>query len=100
VKKPINMKNARRRLFVVLTFILASFVVTNCCTTFLIPGTGGRPVETGTIDQYGNPTPAGAICASGNKCADPGKSCGLFSYKQVCTNVWNSETQECSCKCK
>jgi len=24
--------------------------------------------------------------------ADPGKGCGLFSYKQVCTNVWNSET--------
>ena len=100
MKKLINMEKARRRLFVVLGFILVSFVITGCCTTFPIPGTGGRPVEPGTIDQQGNPAPAGAICASGKKCVDPGKGCGLFSYKQACTNVWNSETKECSCKCK
>lgn len=100
MKKRINMENTRRRLFGVLAVILVSFVITSCCPTFLIPGTGGRPVEPGTIDQQGNPAPAGAICASGNKCADPGKGCGLFSYKQVCTNVWNSETNICSCKCK
>ncbi len=98
MKKLQDMESARRRVFMVLAVLLVSFVITGCCTTR--PVSGGHPVEPGTIDQYGNPAPVGAICASGEICVDPGKGCGLFPYKNVCTNVWNSETNECSCKCR
>ena len=95
-----DTERARSRLSMVLAVLLVSFVITGCCTAFPIPGTGGRPVEPATIDQLGNPAPADAICASGKKCVDSGKGCGMFSYRNVCTNVWNSETNKCSCECK
>jgi len=100
VKKLKDMESGGSRLFMVLAILLVSIVITGCCTSFPIPGTGGRTVEPGTIDQHGNPAPDDAICESGKKCVDSGKGCGLFPYKNVCTNVWNSETSECSCKCK
>jgi hypothetical protein len=98
VKKLQGMESALRWVFMVLAGLLVSFVIAGCCTTRSV--TDGRPVEPGTVDQYGNRAPAGAICASGETCVDPGKGCGLFPYKNVCTNVWNSETNECSCKCQ
>ena len=100
MKKLQDKENSGSWLFKVLAVLFVSIVITGCCTSFPIPGTSGRPAEPGTIDQHGNPAPTDAICASGEKCADPGKGCGLFPYKDVCTNVWNSETNECSCECE
>ena len=99
MKKLENMGSARSRYFMVLAVLLALFVINGCtCATSLV--TGGSPVVPGTIDQYGFPAPAGAICASGEKCVDSGKGCGFFAYQNECTNLWNSETNECLCKCQ
>jgi hypothetical protein len=95
-----NMESPYSGLFVVLAVLLVLFLITGCCTTSPIPGAGGRPVDPGTVDEHGNPAPANAICEGGKKCVNPGKGCGLFPYKNECTNVWNSVTNKCSCQCK
>ena len=57
-------------------------------------------LASGAKDENGNPAPTGAVCTSGNKCSNPGDSCGLFPYKQQCTDKWNSVTGECKCVCE
>jgi len=84
----------------IVALMMALLLMAGCCTTFPIPAGSARAVDAGTIDQNGNPAPPDAQCESGEKCSDPGKGCGLFSYRDVCTNVWNSETHQCSCECK
>lgn len=94
-----DSESVRKRFSMGLAVYLVSFVITGCtCATSIV--TGGCPVVPGTIDQYGFPAPTGAICASGEKCVNSGKGCGFFAYQNECTNVWNSETNECSCKCQ
>ena len=100
VKNYQDMKSSSSRFLMVLAALLVTIGITSCCTSSPISGTGSAPVEPGTIDQHGNPAPSDAICVSGKKCVNTGKGCGLFPYKNVCTNVWNSETNECSCECQ
>ena len=98
MKEVNKLRNICRVLSIILPILLLTIAVTGCCPTDPVPDRGS-PVGEGAIDENGDPAPEGAVCASGNTCADPGKGCGLFPYRDLCTNTWNSVTRECECVC-
>lgn len=98
MKKVNKLSNICRQLSITLAILLITIAFTGCCFKYPIAGRSST-VAVGAIDENGNPAPKDALCTSGNKCADPGKGCGLFSYKNQCTDTWNSVTGECKCVC-
>jgi len=100
MKKVHKQSSTHRQLSIALVALLLITMVTTGCVCASIPIAGEiSPVSSGTIDEQGNPAPEDAECFSGEKCEDPGKGCGLFRYKDQCTDTWNSETGECECVC-
>lgn len=100
MRKYYKLGSIRRLLPIALSGILIVVLVAGCCPAIRV-GSGGKLVPSGAIDENGNPVPAGAKCTSGKTCLNTEKYCGLFAYKEnsKCTNVWNSVTGECTCKC-
>lgn len=94
-----KLNNIWRQLSITLGIMLIILTVTGCsCKTYPIAGQSSS-VAVGTIDENGNPAPGDALCTSGNKCADSGNGCGLFPYRNRCSDTWNSMTGECKCVC-
>lgn len=98
MKKVNKLSNIFCQLSIILGILLITITVTGCCSKYPIAGHSST-VGVGAIDENGNPAPKDAICKSGNKCANPGKGCGLFPYRDECIDTWNSITGECKCVC-